>query len=103
MKFCTDTPILDPIHPKLKHQARTLNPHIERKIQIIKLDALRRRQPREERLGHGVEVRSERAHVDEAFSEGVRRNIHIAGNQIVFDDKRLTGPEIACVVERDGL
>jgi hypothetical protein len=35
------------INLEFKKQPRTFNPHIEREIQIIKFDALRRRQPRE--------------------------------------------------------
>lgn len=99
MKLRMHPPIPDPIDAQLKHQARTLNPHIEREIQIIKLDALCRRQPREQTLGHSVQVGSKRAHVDKPLAKRIRCHFGVAGYQVVFDGERLARPEIPRVVE----
>lgn len=103
MKLGLHPPIPHSIHPQLKHQPRTLNPHIERKIQIIKLDPFRRRQPREQALGHGVQIRSRCAHVDETLAERVGRCVGVAGDEVVFYDEGLRGAEVARVVEGYGV
>lgn len=95
-------PILDPIHPELKHQVRALDLHMQFEIQIIELNPLCRREPREERLRHGIEIRRQCADVDEILAEGIGRGVFIAADEVVLDDERLTRPEVARVVERDG-
>ena len=99
MKFRLHTPIPHTIDAQLKHQSRTLYPHIEREIQIVKLDTLRCRQAREQALRHRVEVRGKCTHIDESLAEGVWCGFGIAGNEVVFDDERLAGAEVARVVE----
>jgi len=103
MELCLYTSIPDTVNLELEDQTCTLYPHVEREVQVIELNTLGCSQACKQALRHGIQIRRECAYVDESFSEGVRCNIHIAGNQIVFDDERLTGPEVACVVERDGL
>jgi len=99
MEFCTNPPIPHPIHLQLKHQPRTLNPHIQREIQIIKLHSLRCRQPREQTLRHRIKIRSKRANRYEPLAIGVRCGFEVAGDEVIFDDEGLAGPEVACVVE----
>jgi hypothetical protein len=103
VEFCTDSPIPYPIHLQLKHQSRTLNPHIQGKVQIIEFDALGRCQPSKQALRNRVQVCSKRAHVNEALAEGVGRGVSVARNEVVFDDERLAGPKVACIVEGYGL
>ena len=103
MKLRLHASIPHAIDLQLKHQPRALYPHIQREVQIVELDPFGRRQAREQALRHRVQVRGERAHVDEALAEGIGRDVHVAGYQVVFDDERLAGPEVARVVERDGL
>lgn len=99
MKLSLHNPISHTINLEFKNQSRAFNPHIEREIQVIKLDALRRRQAREQGFGNRVQVRGKCAHVDEALAERVRSRVGIASNEVVFDDERLAWPEIARVVE----
>lgn len=77
MKIGLDTPILDPVDPQLKHQIRALDLHMQLEIQVVELDAFCRRQPREERLGHRMQISRQRADVDEILSESV-------GSLVVF-------------------
>lgn len=99
MKLRTNPPILHAIHPKLKHQPRTLNPHIQRKIQIIKLHTLTRRQPRKQALRHRIQVRRKRAHRNQPLPIAIRRDLGIACDEVVFHDERLPRAEVARVVE----
>jgi hypothetical protein len=103
MKLRTNNPIPNPIDLELKHQPRTVNPHIEGKIQIVKLHALGRRQPCKQGFRHAVQVGGEGAHVDEALAVRVGRDVGVAGDEVVFDDEGLAGPEVARVVEGYGL
>lgn len=103
MEFCLHSSIPDPINFQFKDQACTFYPHVEREVQVVELDAFGRCQTCEQTLRHSVQIRRERAYIDKAFSEGVWRDVHIACNQIVFDDQRLTRSEVACVMERNGL
>jgi hypothetical protein len=41
---------------ELEHEPRALNAHVEREVEVIEFDAFCRRQPREQALGHRVEV-----------------------------------------------
>lgn len=99
VEFGLDTPIPHPIHPKLKHQPRTLNPHIQRKIQIVKLHALRRRQSRKQAHRHSIQIGRKRAHIDQSLAERVGCSFGVACDEVVFDNERLTGSEVARVVE----
>jgi hypothetical protein len=102
VKLRLHTPVLNSIHPQLKHQASTLYPHIQREIQIVKLHALRCRQPGEEALRHRIKIRRKRTDIHEALAEGVWCGFRVAGNEVVFDDEGLTGAEVPCVVEGYG-
>lgn len=102
MKLCLNTPIPHPLDLEFKHQPCTLTPHVECKIQIIKLDTLCRFQAGKQAFRHGIQVGGECANVDEILGKRVRGNVSVAGNEVVFYDERLPGPEVACVVERYG-
>lgn len=99
MELCLYASISDAVDFELKDQTCTFYPHIEREVQVVKFDALGRCQACEQALWHGVQIRRERAYIDQSFSEGVWCNIHIASYQIVFHDQRLTRSKVACVVE----
>jgi hypothetical protein len=99
MKLRLHTPISNLINLEFKHKPRTRNPHIERKVQIIKLDPLRCRQPREQPLRHRVQIRRQRAHVDESLAEGIRCGFDVTCDQVVLDNEGLAGSEVARVVE----
>lgn len=102
MKFRADGPIPNPINLELKDQPRTLNPHIQRKIQVIKLHALRRREPGKEAFRHGVQIRRQRAHIDEVLLVRLRGYVGVARDEVILDDEGLAGAEVACVVEGYG-
>jgi hypothetical protein len=102
MKLRLHTPIPHAIHLEFKHQPRTRYPHIEREIQIIKLHTLGRRQSRKQALGHAIQIRSKRAHIDKALAERIGRALGVACNEVVFDDEGLAGAEVAGVVEGYG-
>jgi len=76
--------------------------HLEREIQVVKLHTPRRRQPREQALGHGAQIRRQRAHVDQVARVGGGRRVRLARDQVVRHDEGLPGPEVARVVEGDG-
>lgn len=102
MKVRLHTPILDAIDPQLKVQIRTLNLHVQLKVQILKLDALGRRQAREQVLRNGAEVSGQGADGDEAVDKGTRRVVVVASDQLVFHNERLSGAEVASVVKGNG-
>jgi len=103
MKVSLDAPIIDAIHPQLEHQVRGLDLHVELEIQIVELDPLGRRQAGEQALGHGVEVGGQGADFDEVLAERVRGVVELASDEVVFNNERLARPEVAGVVEGDGL
>lgn len=103
MKLRLHPPIPHPINLKLEPQPRTINRHLKRKVEVIKLDTARRRQPREEAARHGVEVRGEGAHVGEVARVGGGRVVGLAGDEVVGHDEGLAWAEVAGVVEGDGL
>jgi hypothetical protein len=72
------------------------------KVQIIEFNPLRRRQARKQTLRHTVQIRRQRADVDQLFGKSIGGEIEIASDEFVFDDERLIGPEVARVVEADG-
>lgn len=103
MKFRIHPPIPNPINLQLKPQPRTIDNHLEREIQVIKLDAPRGRQPRKKAPRHGAQVGRERADVDEVARVGLGRLVGLTRNQVVGDEQGLTRAEVARVVEGDGL
>lgn len=102
MKLRLHPPIPHPINLQLKTQPRTINNHLERKIQVIKLHAPRGRQTREQTPRHGVEVRRQRAHVYQVACVRHRRLVRVAGDEVVCYDEGLSRSEVARVVECDG-
>jgi hypothetical protein len=72
MELRLNSPISEPINLQLKCQARTFNHHLECEVQIVELHASRRRQASEQALWYSTEVCSERAHVYEIASIGIR-------------------------------
>ena len=63
MKLRLNPSISHSIHLQLKAQSRTLNSHLQCKVQVIKLNAPRGRQPREQTPGDSVEICRESTHV----------------------------------------
>lgn len=103
VELCLNTSISDAINFQLKDQPGAFYPHVQREVQIVELDAFGSRQAREQTLRNRVQVRGERAHVNKALAERIRRDIYVASYQVVFDNQRLAWAEISRVVERDGL
>jgi hypothetical protein len=103
MEFCAHSPIPYAINLQLKDQARTLNLHIQRKIQVVKLHTLCCGKFSEQALRYGIEIGSKCAHVDKALAIGVWCSIRVACYQVVFNYEGLARSEVACVVEGYGL
>ncbi len=99
MKLGRNKPIPHPINLQFKHQRSRIDSHIEREIQILKLQPLRRGKSREQRLRHRIEIRGECTDGDQTLLKTRWGNVGVAGDQIVFDDQRLTWSEIPRVVE----
>jgi len=99
VKLCTHTPVSHTIDLELKHQSCTLTPHIQGKVQVVKLDTFCCRESSEQALRHSIEVCSQRADINKAFFERFGGRVCVAGNKIVFYDKGLPRAEVACVVE----
>jgi hypothetical protein len=102
MKLCTNGSIPYSINLQLKHQSRALDLHIQREIQVIELNPLRRRQSRKQALRHGIQIRSQRAHVDQPLAVRVWGDFGVARNKVVFNNEALTWPEVARVVKGYG-
>ncbi|KAI7150346.1 hypothetical protein KC344_g206 [Hortaea werneckii] len=96
-------PVLDAIHPQLEHEIRTFNLHVQFKVQVVELDALGRREAREETLRHIVQVGSESTDRDEVLAESVWSIVEFAADEVVLNDKGLSGSEVARVVEGNWL
>lgn len=56
-------PVPDPVDLELEPEARAVDDHLEREVEVVELDAARRREPREEAARHGAQVRRQRAHM----------------------------------------
>lgn len=65
MEFCFDATVADSVHLELKAESRAVDRHLEREVEIVKLDAARRRQPREQTARNCIEVRRQRTNVSE--------------------------------------
>ena len=63
MKLRLNPSISHPINLQLKAQSRTLNSHLQRKVQIIKLNTPRSRQSRKQTPGDSVKICRESTHV----------------------------------------
>lgn len=63
MKLSLHRPVVDAVHSQLKDEIRTLDLHVQLKVQVVELDALRRGEPGEQALGHGVQIGRQRAHI----------------------------------------
>lgn len=102
MKIRRDTTVLDAIHPQLKHQTSAIDTHIQRKVQIIKLDPSRRREARKQRPRHLAQVGCQRADGEEQSGlKGDGGVVCGAGEHLVGDDEGLAGAEVARVGEGD--
>ena len=103
MKLRLHPSIPNPINLELKSQSRTINRHLQREVQIVKLHTPRGRQPRKQTPRHGVQVCCESAHVREVPCVGGGRVIGLAGDKVVRHNEGLARAEVAGVVEGDGL
>lgn len=72
------------INSKLKHQIRALNLHMKLEVEIVELNAFGGCQPCEEALRYSIEVRCQRADVDEVFGHGVWSTVVFAADKVVF-------------------
>ena len=102
MKLRLNSSISHSINLQLKAQSRTLNSHLQRKVQIIKLNAPRGRQPRKQTPGDSVKICRESAHVFEISRVCCGCLIGVACYQVVCDNEGLARAEVTCVVECDG-
>lgn len=103
VKLRLHPPIPDPVHLELEPQPRAINRHLEREVEVVKLNAPRGSQPREQAPRHGVEVRRERAHVREVACVGRGRVVGLGGDEVVRHHEGLARAEVPGVVEGDGL
>jgi len=102
MKLGLDTAIPDAVDLQLEAEAGAADYHLEGKVEVVELDAARRREPREQRPGHRAQIRRQRAHVHKVAAVGRGGLIRVARDQVVRHHEGLPRSEIACVVERDG-
>lgn len=91
-----------PVHLELEPQARAVHNHLQREVEVVELDAAGRRQAGEQAPRNSIEVRRQRADVDQVARVGGRGLVRITRNQVVRYDERLAGAEVAGVVKRDG-
>lgn len=87
MELRLHNPISYTLHSKLKDQSRTLHTHIQRKVQIVKLNALARRQSRKQTPRHSAQIRLQRANLNEALVIRIRGLVVRARYEIVFDNE----------------
>lgn len=72
-------------------------------VKVGEFLAFTSRQSREKTLRYSRQVCFQLADTDEILAVSVWGVVIFASNELIFYDKRLTGPEVASVVERDGL
>jgi hypothetical protein len=65
MEFGLDPTVPHTVHLQFKSKTSTVNNHLKRKVEIVKLDAARCCQPSEQAPWHSTQVCRQRAHVDE--------------------------------------
>lgn len=102
VKLGLDASVAHAVDLELEAEPGTVDDHLEGEVEVVELDAARRREAREERARHGAEVRRQRAHVHEVAAVRRRRLVRVARDQVVRHHERLPRPEVARVVERDG-
>ncbi len=102
MKVRRDLSISHAVNSQLEHEPSTVYDHVQREIQVVELDALGRRQLREQAFGNSVQVRSQRAYGYQALFKGIGRLVRIARDEVILDDEGLPGAEVARVVEGNG-
>jgi hypothetical protein len=102
MKLGLHAPVPHPINLELEAEPGAIDNHLERKVEVVKLDSARRRESREQAARHRAEVRRQRAHMDELTPVRRRWLVGLARDQVVRYHERLPGPEVARVVERNG-
>lgn len=101
MELGLDPPVPDAVDLELEAEAGAVDDHFKGEVEVVELDAACRRQPRKETPRHGAEICRQRAHVDEVARVRRRRLVRLAPNQVIRDDQRLPGAEVARVVEGD--
>jgi hypothetical protein len=97
-----DPTIANTIHFELEAESGAVNNHLQRKVQVVELDAAGGRQAREQAPRDGVEIRRQGTGVYQIARVRGRRLVRLASDQIVRHDQALTRPEVTRVVERDG-
>lgn len=102
MKLRFNPSVSHPVNLQLKAQSRTLDPHLQREVQIIKLNASRSRQSRKQTPGDSVKICRKSTHVFQVSGVCCGRLVGVACYQVICDNERLTGAEVTCVVECDG-
>ena len=103
LKVSLDFPVLHSIDHQLENQIRTLDLHVQLKIQIREFLAFAGRQSGEQALRHRRQIRSELTDAYQVLVVGVWCIVVFASNEIVFDNQRLAWSEIASVMEGYGL
>jgi hypothetical protein len=87
LEFRLDATVFHPINSQLKHQIRALNLHVQFKIEVIELGPLSGSQTREKTSRDRIEVGSELAHIAQCLIEGIRWNLRVTSDKIIFNNE----------------
>lgn len=102
MELCLYASVPDAVDLELEAEPGTIDYHLKGEVEVIEFDAACSCEPSEQGSRDGTEIRRQRAHVHEVAAVGHGRLVGVTRDQVVRHDEGLTGPEIACVVERNG-
>ena len=98
-----DFSVLHSIDHQFENQIRTLDLHVQLKVQIREFLTFASRQSGEQALRHRRQIRPKLADAYQVLIVGVWCIVVFASNEIVFDNQRLAWSEIASVMEGYGL
>lgn len=97
-------PIPHAVDPELKNEAGAIDAHVKGKVEVVKLDATRGGEAREERAGHLTQIGGQRAdRVQQARLEGDGRPVGGAREHLVRHHERLPRAKVARVGEGHGV